>query len=216
MGLWSQPATIQIEVTENFAPVIEAGSDIQIKEGESANFFPRILNSDGPMVLYEWDFNGDGVYDWNSTQNGNTNYIYHLEGNYNSNLRVTDIDGNQTVDSLKVDVIGEEEPAENIDFLSFILLIILILLIINTIIQAVNLKRIRNLLSEDKEWEDPKVDLQETNESERFTPPPPISMEPSEEGELETPNHSETQKENGPQLQDDDEFDEDALPPPDD
>ena len=48
---------------------------------------------DGTVVLYEWDFDGDGVYDWNSTQNGNVLYSYERSGTFYATFRVTDNDG---------------------------------------------------------------------------------------------------------------------------
>lgn len=47
---------------------------------------------DGQIVLYEWDFDGDGTYDWSSTTTGNTSYTYSTAGQYNATLRVKDLD----------------------------------------------------------------------------------------------------------------------------
>lgn len=48
---------------------------------------------DGVIVLYQWDFDGDGNFDWNSTETGNTTHVYWELGNYNAIFRVTDNDG---------------------------------------------------------------------------------------------------------------------------
>ncbi len=50
-------------------------------------------DSDGSIAFYEWDFNGDGVYDWSSISTGNTTYTYNTEGTYQAVFRVTDNSG---------------------------------------------------------------------------------------------------------------------------
>ncbi|MCF8027334.1 MAG: PKD domain-containing protein [Desulfobacteraceae bacterium] len=52
---------------------------------------------DGSIVLYEWDFDGDGVFDWSSKENGNTEYTYDEEGVYNAVFRATDDTGDMAV-----------------------------------------------------------------------------------------------------------------------
>jgi len=58
----------------------------------TVNFTVTANDSDG-IALYEWDFDGDGVYDYNSTSSGNTSFIYESEGIFNAKLRVTDTRG---------------------------------------------------------------------------------------------------------------------------
>jgi hypothetical protein len=48
---------------------------------------------DGKIELYEWDFDGDGTYDWESMVTGSTSSGYPDPGNYYPTLRVTDNDG---------------------------------------------------------------------------------------------------------------------------
>ena len=38
------------------------------------------IDDDGYIVRYEWDFDGDGKYDWNSTFNGTTEHEFYNEG----------------------------------------------------------------------------------------------------------------------------------------
>jgi len=49
-------------------------------------------DTDGNIVLYEWDFDGDGIYDYSSAITGVTTYAYPTGGNFNPVLRVTDDD----------------------------------------------------------------------------------------------------------------------------
>ncbi len=48
---------------------------------------------DGEIVLYEFDFDGDGTFDWNSTTPQLVSYTYYASGTYLPTLRVTDDDG---------------------------------------------------------------------------------------------------------------------------
>jgi flagellar hook assembly protein FlgD len=48
---------------------------------------------DGMITLYEWDFEGDGVFDFTSTTTGNTTHTYGQPGTFNAVFRVTDNDG---------------------------------------------------------------------------------------------------------------------------
>ena len=57
---------------------------------------------DGYIVLYEWDFESDGVYDYESATEGSTTTTYFSQGTYNATLRVTDDDGFTDVASVQV------------------------------------------------------------------------------------------------------------------
>ena len=48
---------------------------------------------DGKIEKYEWDFDGDGTWDWSSDVTGSTSSGYPDPGNYYPTLRVTDNDG---------------------------------------------------------------------------------------------------------------------------
>ena len=45
---------------------------------------------DGYITLYEWDRDGDGVFDWSSPTESNTSYTYTDPGTYQAVFRVTD------------------------------------------------------------------------------------------------------------------------------
>lgn len=59
----------------------------------TVNFTGKGTDPDGAISKYEWDFDGDGVYDWSSTVTGNTSYTYSNTGTYNAAFKVTDNDG---------------------------------------------------------------------------------------------------------------------------
>ncbi len=68
-------------------------------------FFSAIAaDSDGHIVNYEWDFDGDGTYDYASTASGNARYVYASGGSYPATVRVTDDDGYTDTDSVTITV----------------------------------------------------------------------------------------------------------------
>ncbi len=50
-------------------------------------------DEDGTIELYEWDFDGDGIYDYSHPSDGNASWTYNFSGVFNATLRVTDNDG---------------------------------------------------------------------------------------------------------------------------
>lgn len=48
---------------------------------------------DGTIVNYEWDFDGDGAYDFDSGADATVSYNYTIAGTYAAKVRVTDNDG---------------------------------------------------------------------------------------------------------------------------
>ena len=98
---------------ENKPPVANAGDDISVESGKVVEFSAKgSYDSDGDIVLYEWDFEGDGVYDWNSTKNGKTTHIYNNPRTYKTTLRVTDNNETTDTDTFYVSVFHPEEKEE--------------------------------------------------------------------------------------------------------
>jgi len=71
---------------------------------------------DGKIVKYEWDFDGDGVYDWKSNVTGNATYIYWDEGTYNVSFKVTDNDGDYDIDYQIITITKGLPPVHDICF----------------------------------------------------------------------------------------------------
>jgi PKD repeat protein len=63
-------------------------------------------DSDGTIKLYEWDFDGDGIYDWSSPDSGDTTYTYESSGVYDASMRITDNDGLNDTDSVLISISG--------------------------------------------------------------------------------------------------------------
>jgi len=59
----------------------------------------------GEIVKYEWDLDGNGIYDTDATENGGyVSNLYKKSGEYTVTLKVTDAQGNSATDSLTVKV----------------------------------------------------------------------------------------------------------------
>lgn len=68
------------------------------------NFSGTGTDPDNDIVLYEWDFDDDGVYDWSSTTSGNTSYTYNNTGTHVASFRVTDSTGLTGIDQILITV----------------------------------------------------------------------------------------------------------------
>ncbi|MBU1053426.1 MAG: PKD domain-containing protein [Proteobacteria bacterium] len=89
----SATATVTITVQNN-PPT--ATANVQPSNGEvplTVQLIGSGYDSDGSIVLYEWDYEGDGIYDWSSTTTGNTSYTYTNIGTFSAVFRVTDNSG---------------------------------------------------------------------------------------------------------------------------
>ena len=89
------------------APVAKAGDDIEGDPKTEVQFI-GLGNDDGTIVNYEWDFDGDGDYDWSSERHGITTTIYYQIGSYTAVLRLTDDEGFTSTDSRTITVIRPE------------------------------------------------------------------------------------------------------------
>jgi PKD repeat protein len=96
--VWSstgESASASITITvENNPPV--AIADVVPSNGEiplDVTFYGSGSDPDGSIVLYEWDFEGDGDYEWSSITTGNITHTYTTTGTYQAVFRVTDDNG---------------------------------------------------------------------------------------------------------------------------
>ena len=107
----------EAEIDDNsckFAPIAIAGEMIQVEVGSTVQFNGAATDKDGNIVKYEWDFNGDGIYEWSSEENGRTTNIYNTAGTYVATLKVTDNDGNTALDSFTVTVkVAKDDSGES-------------------------------------------------------------------------------------------------------
>jgi len=94
-------------------PTAIAGQDVNISPGGTVQFSGAGTDEDGIITKYEWDFDGDGVYEWSSNENGLTTFIFNNAGTYTATLRVTDDSGKTATDSLTVTVKSPEVEEES-------------------------------------------------------------------------------------------------------
>ena len=86
-------------------PVAIPGANLDnIEINTEIQFSGAGTDEDGTVVLYEWDFDGDGIFEWSSGENGITTHIYNKAGVYSATLRVTDSDGNTGTDSRSIEI----------------------------------------------------------------------------------------------------------------
>jgi PKD repeat protein len=90
--------TTEKEDEENKPPSANAGSDLYVTVGEQFSFNGSGSDVDGQIVLYEWDVDGDDIYDKSCQMCGKDSHIYEKIGKYNAKLRVTDDDGATSTD----------------------------------------------------------------------------------------------------------------------
>ena len=108
-------SALEIDYSDaNYPPVADAGSDINIREGEVADLPGTGVDTDGYITQYEWDFESDGNYDWASALGGRTSHRYIDPGVFTASLRVTDDDGAAVVDSCTVTVEENNPPTVTI------------------------------------------------------------------------------------------------------
>lgn len=91
------------EKEKNKEPIADAGPDQTVYLGDIVYLNGTGSDPDGTIVLYEWDFDWDGTYDWSNPASGYATHTYNDTGTYVAILRVTDNDG--ATDSCQVDII---------------------------------------------------------------------------------------------------------------
>jgi outer membrane protein assembly factor BamB len=94
-------------------PIADAGLDQTVNEGDVVQFnVSASYDPDGTIESYEWDFGGNGIYDYIETTNsspdgafdGKTTHTYGDNGMYKVTLRVTDDTGLNDTDTCNVTV----------------------------------------------------------------------------------------------------------------
>jgi len=89
---------------ENSLPAANAGDDHTVQFGDTVYLSGAGADADGVITKYEWDFDGDGIYDWNSETSGSVTYICNTGGMLTVVLRVTDDEGATATDSCTITI----------------------------------------------------------------------------------------------------------------
>ena len=105
LGRSDNSSAITITIT-NDPPTanITAPLTSDFEKDEGITFNGTGYDSDGTISLFEWDFDGDGIYDFNSSISAETTYSYPAHGTYNATLRVTDNNGDTETDTKTVTI----------------------------------------------------------------------------------------------------------------
>ncbi|GBU20562.1 hypothetical protein R80B4_00440 [Fibrobacteres bacterium R8-0-B4] len=81
-------------------PTADAGPDVVPRADGVVNLNGTGRSPDGRIVKYEWDFDGDGVFDWSSESSGEVERAFKAFAS--PVLRVTDSEGGTAADTMRV------------------------------------------------------------------------------------------------------------------
>ena len=85
-----------LPLNSNIAPTATGLTATEVAVGDTTLFDAVVDDLDGIVVLCEWDFEDDGVFDWSATgspASAVASHVYTTEGEYRAKLRVTDDKG---------------------------------------------------------------------------------------------------------------------------
>lgn len=100
----SQRSTDKSPASYNLPPNAEAGLNFITFVGLLTEFRGSATAPEAEIVSYAWDFDGDGVYDFQSSKTGLATYVYPHAGVYQASLRVYDGRGQEAIDAITVTV----------------------------------------------------------------------------------------------------------------
>lgn len=105
----SSMAQLSIIVNQNNPPTATLVSSVDSGYPPlKVEFTPNASDSDGEVVKFEWDFNGDGIIDETATKAERKTYTFSLSGTYNSLLKVTDNKGKFTTATRQIRVLDSK------------------------------------------------------------------------------------------------------------
>ncbi len=85
----SDSRVVTVNPPPDMPPNAYAGEDMSVMQGETVVFQGKGTDDFG-IAKYEWDFNSDNVWDYESDRSGDTTWVYPDPGIYTAILRVTD------------------------------------------------------------------------------------------------------------------------------
>lgn len=107
--------TVTVVPEENAPPVPRPSVEQWVRPGRNLWFREQSHDPDGTIVLYRWDFDGDGVFDYSNSSNGNTTHVYIEEGLYVAVLQVTDNRGEVATATVNIEVSTDAPGEEEVD-----------------------------------------------------------------------------------------------------
>jgi subtilisin family serine protease len=82
-------------------PAVSAGPDVTARAGEAVRLEGRGADPEGTALLFEWDYDGDGRFDYSGTT-GQVDHVYPAAGTFTAVLRARDGAGMYANDSAAV------------------------------------------------------------------------------------------------------------------
>jgi PKD repeat protein len=104
---------VNITAKPNTPPTANAGDDQTVFVGASAMFHGTGSDVDGQIVSFQWDFDGDGVWDYENPSSGTATFTFTSPGTFESTMRVTDDRGGVADDRCVVSVVANQPPIAN-------------------------------------------------------------------------------------------------------
>ncbi len=114
---WVVSDDIEVRVlwTPNQPPVAVPSVEQWVRPGRNLRFSDGSYDPDGTIVLWQWDFDGDGTFDHTNTTDGNHTHVYPDAGIFTAVLRVTDNRGAVGVATVNIKVDDEAPDEEAVD-----------------------------------------------------------------------------------------------------
>ena len=108
------PLLVEPGGATNSLPVVQAGLTPIIGQPPlEVTFTGSATDPDlAGIASYQWDWEGDGQFDYSSPDNGNTTHTYTVAGNYTPVMMATDADGLTAKAKLKLSVVDPAVPVE--------------------------------------------------------------------------------------------------------
>lgn len=103
--------TVEVNVDQDI-PVVIAGPKV-IKPPGDVSLTGSATQRFGEIVMYKWDFDGDGIYDDSSAAGAYMTHKYVIERDYNAVLYVRDDDGNEATGNREVVISATQKIVNN-------------------------------------------------------------------------------------------------------
>jgi PKD repeat protein len=101
---------VTVTAPPNKLPVANAGDDKTAFAGQAVGLQGTATDEDGQIVKYQWDYEGDGVWDYESPSSGMGSWTYQAPGTYEARFQVTDDRGGLAEDTATVTVVINQPP----------------------------------------------------------------------------------------------------------
>jgi PKD repeat protein len=93
-GNVSEPDTAMVHVMD-VGPKVRLRADTTVKVGVRVMFQPQVTWVCARPAKFEWDLDGDGVFEYNSDRDGNTSKAFYTPGRFQAQFFVVDAAGHK-------------------------------------------------------------------------------------------------------------------------